>query len=400
MITRNKQHHFTPGEELYGRIGRFQERLRAAGVGGALIMQNADLFYFSGTCQNAHLLIPAQGEPLLMVRKSYERALEESALERVVAVNSLVDIRGGIDEFLISKGGVGLEMDVLPANLFFRYKELLKPLEVVDVSEAIREIRMIKTPYEIERMKESARLSSEMFRQVPAFLQEGMTEVELAGRIELFMRERGHQGALRVRAFNQEAHMGHLMSGWSSACPSFFNGPTGGTGLNPSFPQGAGLKKIGRNEPILVDYATVVNGYVADHTRIFSFGPLSDKLAEAHNTSLEIKRLFIREAKPGADGRSLYDSAYKIAEDSGLAEQFMGYGSGVNFIGHGIGLELDELPVIAKNYQIILQPGMAFALEPKFVFPGEGAVGIEDTFVVTESGLEQLTGHDDSIQIQ
>lgn len=398
-MARNKQHHITPGEELYGRIGRFQERLRVADVDMALIIQNADLFYFSGTCQDAHLLIPAQGEPLLMVRKSYERALEESALERVVAVNNLMDVRNGISEFLIGKYRIGLEMDVLPVNLFFKYKELLKPLEVVDVSEAIRKTRMIKTPYEIERIKDSARLSLEMFRQVPAFLKEGMTEVELAGRIELFMRERGHQGALRVRAFNQEAHMGHLMSGWSSACPSFFNGPTGGAGLNPSFPQGAGYKKIGRNEPILVDYATVVNGYVADHTRIFSFGPLSDKLTLAHNISLEIKRLFIREAKPGADGKILYDSAYKIAEDAGLAGQFMGYGRGVNFVGHGIGLELDELPVIAKNYQIILQPGMTFALEPKFVFPDEGAVGNEDTFVVTESGLEQLTSNDDSIQI-
>jgi len=400
MITRNKQHHFTPGEELYGRIGRFQERLRAAGVGGALIMQNADLFYFSGTCQNAHLLIPAQGEPLLMVRKSYERALEESALDRVVAVNNLVDVRNGIAEFLNSRGTIGLEMDVLPANLFFRYKELLGPLEVVDVSPAIRKTRMIKTQYEIERLKDSANLSSEMFRQVPSFLKEGMSEIELAGRIEMFMRQKGHQGALRVRAFNQEAHMGHLMSGWSSACPSFFNGPTGGTGLNPSFPQSAGYKQIGRHEPIVVDYATVVNGYIVDHTRIFSFGPLSDKLTGAHNTSLAIKRMFSRQARPGVDGKNLYDQAYKIAADAGLAEQFMGYGSGVNFIGHGIGLELDELPVIAKNFQIILQPGMVFALEPKFVFPGEGAVGIEDTFVVTENALEQLTGHDDSIQIQ
>ncbi len=399
MIIRNKQHHFTPGEELYGRIARFQEHLRAAGVEGALIIQNADLFYFSGTCQDAHLLIPAQGEPLLMVRKSYERALEESALDRVVAVNNLVDVRNEIAEILKSKCRIGLEMDVLPANLFFKYKELLQPLEVVDVSEAIRKTRMIKTQYEIARLKDSAGLSSEMFRQVPAFLKEGMTEVELAGCIEMFMRQRGHQGALRVRAFNQEAHMGHLMSGWSSACPSFFNGPTGGTGLNPSFPQSAGYKRIGRHEPILVDFATVVNGYIVDHTRIFSLGPLSEKLTEAHSISLEIKRLFIREAKPGVDGRLLYDSAYKIAEDAGLAEQYMGYGSGVNFIGHGIGLELDELPVIAKNFKIILLPGMVFALEPKFVFPGEGAVGIEDTFVVTDSGLEQLTGHDDSIQI-
>jgi Xaa-Pro aminopeptidase len=394
----NYQTSFTPREELYGRIARFQKRLRAGNIAGALIVQNADLFYYSGTCQDAHLFIPAQGEPLLMVKRSYDRTLKESALDNITAVLSMGDIQRGITGILKGKCRVGLEMDVLPANLFFRYKELLEPMEIVDVSEIIREIRMIKTPYEIERLKETASLSTDMFREVPNMLREGMTELELASRIECFLRKNGHQGALRVRVFNQEAFMGHLMSGWNSAFPSFFNGATGGTGLNPSFPQGAGFKEIGRNEPVLVDYAVVVNGYMVDHTRIFSIGTLSDKLLRAHRTSLEIKQKMIEVTSPGTQGSDLFNIANSIAESSGFADQYMGYGSGVNFIGHGIGLELDELPVIAKNYQIVLQAGMVFALEPKFVFPGEGAVGVEDTYVLKESGLEQLTGTDDEIK--
>ncbi len=390
---------YTPEAELYGRIERFQETLREENIDGALIVQNADLYYFSGTCQDAHLFIPAQGEPLLMVKKSYNRALKESALKDITSARNMEDIRGRINGVLKGKRRLGLEMDVLPSNLFLRYKALLDPVETVDVSEAIRKTRMIKTPYEIERLRESASLSTEMFREVPNILMEGMTEVSLAGRIEYFLREKGHQGALRVRAFNQEAFMGHLASGWSSAYPSFFNGPTGCTGLNPSFPQGAGFKKIGRNEPVLVDYGTVVNGYIVDHTRIFSLGPLSGKLVKAHNTSLEIKRRIIKETRPGTQGADLFTLACEIAEKSGFAEQFMGYGAGVKFIGHGTGLELDELPVIAKNYKITLQAGMVFALEPKFVFPGEGAVGVEDTFVLNEDGLEQLTGLDDEIMV-
>lgn len=395
----NYQTDATPLAELQGRIDRFQERLRAGEIAGALILQNADLFYFSGTCQDAHLLIPAYGEPLLMVKKSYDRALKESALGNIVSVRSMEEIRRGITGILKEKHRIGLEMDVLPANMFFRYKDMFEPMEAVDISDAIREIRMIKSPYEIERLKETASLSTNMFREVPNILAEGMTELELASRIECFLRENGHQGALRVRAFNQEAFMGHLMSGWSSAFPSFFNGATGGPGLNPSFPQGAGLKKISRNEPVLVDYATVVNGYIVDHTRIFSIGTLSEKLAEAHNIALEIKRRIIKVTRPGTQGADLFKTACDIAETSGFADQFMGYGAGVNFIGHGIGLELDELPVIAKNYQIILQPGMVLALEPKFVFPGEGAVGVEDTFVLNNDGLEQLTGTDDEIHV-
>jgi Xaa-Pro aminopeptidase len=397
MIGRN-QTSCTPREELYQRIERFQKHLRTADIQAALVVQKADLFYFSGTCQDANLLIPAQGEPLLMVRKSFERALEDSALDKIVAVRGFKDIRDGIAKIIKGKGRIGLELDVLPANLFFRYQEMLEPLEIIDASGAIREIRTIKTPYEIGCLKESARVTYEMFNEIPNLIKEGMTEKELSGRLELFMRSKGNQGLPRVRAFNQELG-DQILSGWNSAYPSFFDGPTGGIGLGPSFPQGSSFKAIGRHEPILVDFVAVINGYLVDHTRIFSIGSLSDKLTAAHNTALEIKRRIVQEAKPGANGKELYDLALSLAQRSEFADHFMGYGKSLNFVGHGVGLELDELPVIAKNHRISLQPGMVFALEPKFIFPGEGTVGIEDTFVLTQSGLEQFTTLDDSIRI-
>jgi Xaa-Pro dipeptidase len=384
----------TPRGELYERIGKFQERLRKADIEAALIVQKADLFYFSGTAQDAHLLIPAQGEPLLMARKSYERALEESALEKIVPVRSFKDIGSNIAGMVPGKGRIGMEFDVLPVNLFARYKKIVGELEIVDVSGIIREIRMIKTPYEIGLLKEAAALTSEMFAEIPNFIKEGMTEIELSAEIEFYLRVRGNQYP-RIRAFNQDIAI-HILSGWNSAYPSYFDGPTGGSGVSVSSPQGAGSKKIGRNEPILIDYGPVINGYLVDHTRIYSFGPLSDKLMAAHNTALEIKRRIIKEAKPGVDGKDLYDIAVGMAEQSGFGKRFMGYG--VSFIGHGVGLELDELPVLAKNYSIKLQPGMIIALEPKFVFPDEGTVGIEDTFMVTESGFEPfLPDLDDAI---
>ena len=397
-MTEQKHTSCTPREELYERIGKFQERLRKADIQAALVVQKADLFYFSGTCQDAHLLIPAQGEPLLMVRKSYERALEDSALEKIIAVRSFKDIGGSISGVINGKARIGMELDVLPVNLFSRYRKMLEPLEIVDVSGLIREIRMIKTPYEIEYLRDAASLTSEMFAEIPNFIKEGMTEIELSGKIELFLRLRGNQYP-RIRAFNQELSI-HILSGWNSAYPSYFDGPTGGRGVNPSYPIGSGYKKIGRNEPILIDYGPVLNGYMVDHTRIYSFGPLSDKLLEAHNTALAIKRKVAQEAKPGVDGKDLYDVALSMAEQSGFAGHFMGYGYSVNFIGHGVGLELDELPVIAKNYSIAMQPGMIIALEPKFIFPDEGTVGIEDTFIVTEKGLEPfIPTLDDAIQI-
>ena len=196
MIGRN-QTSCTPREELYQRIERFQKHLRTADIQAALVVQKADLFYFSGTCQDANLLIPAQGEPLLMVRKSFERALEDSALDKIVAVRGFKDIRDGIAKIIKGKGRIGLELDVLPANLFFRYQEMLEPLEIIDASGAIREIRTIKTPYEIGCLKESARVTYEMFNEIPNLIKEGMTEKELSGRLELFMRSKGNRGLPR-----------------------------------------------------------------------------------------------------------------------------------------------------------------------------------------------------------
>ncbi|WP_449240515.1 M24 family metallopeptidase [Desulfoscipio gibsoniae] len=391
---------YIPREELYHRIKRFQELLLNNDVDGALIIQKADLFYFSGTCQNAHLFIPAQGEPVLMVRKSLKRAREESALDNINDLRGLDELFKTIAARLNGRGKVGLEMDVLPANLFLKYKKHLFPLEVVDISKFIRETRIIKSPYEIDRLKDSAKLNFEMFSGVSDILREGMTEVELAGKLESLYREKGHQGAIRMRGFNQEIFYGHLMSGWNLSYPSFFDGPTGGTGLNPSYPQSAGFKKIGGNEPIMVDYVGVYNGYMVDQARIFCIGELSGKLVGAYEAALKIKAQIVKNALPGANGKDLYEIAGNIAAESGYRQYFMGFEDRVSFIGHGVGIELDELPVIAKNFNIILQPGMVFALEPKFIFPDEGAVGIEDTFVVTESGLEQITYFDEAIQYQ
>jgi Xaa-Pro aminopeptidase len=389
---------YTPKAELYSRIDRLQDNLAKNNIDGALIVQKADLFYFSGVCQHAYLWVPAQGEPVLMVKKSARRAREESALENITDLRSFDEMFKTAVFSLDGAKTIGLEMDVLPANLFLKYKSSLSPLEVVDASRAIRETRMIKSPYEIKCLKKSAKLNYSMFSEVSNILREGMTEVELAGALESFYRRNGHQGAIRMRGFNQELFYGHLMSGWNLSYPSFFDGPTGGTGLNASYPQSAGFKKIGRREPIMIDYVGVYNGYMVDQARIFSIGELPDELVKAHSVALEIKKQIAVRTLPGVNGKDLYEIADNIAAESGLHKYFMGYEDRISFIGHGIGIELDELPVIARNLNVTLSPGMVFALEPKFIFPEIGAVGIEDTFVVTETGLEQITYFDEAVQ--
>jgi Xaa-Pro dipeptidase len=385
--------------ELQQRIGRLQEALQKESLAGALIIQRADLFYFSGTGQNGQLFIPASGEPTLLVKKSLDRARTESALKKIIAYNGTTQLKELVADQIPEKSAIGIEADVIPATLYFRYQKTFSGYQLVDISGIIRLIRSIKSAYELGLMRQAAAVGKMVFDYAKEIIIPGMSEVELAGQLELQARRHGHQGAVRMRGFNQELYFGHVMSGDNAAAVSFFDGPTGGSGLNPSYPQGAGFNKISKNEPILVDFVTVIGGYMVDQTRIFCLGNPAAKLKEAYAVAVEIKKTLADKGKAGLCGSALYDLAFALVKQAGLEEHFMGYPEPVSFVGHGVGLELDELPVIARGFKIELKEGMVFALEPKFIFPGAGTVGIEDTFVVGADNLDQLTIYSDQLQI-
>lgn len=389
--------HFTPKFELERRIKNFQDILKRQGIDGAMIIQNVDVFYFAGTMQRAHLFIPAAGLPVLMVKRSFIRASEESALENIVHLENPKEIAAVLKSFGYGPFDIlGFELDVLPVVQYRRYQKLFEKTKIIDVSPCIRSLRMVKSPYELEIINESAGLNQEIYGFIRKNMREGVTELELAGDVEAACRKRGHIGMLRLRGFNQELGYGHLMSGPNLAVSSYFDGPTGGRGPDPSFPQSAGYKLIGRNEPVLVDYGFVYDGYIVDQTRIFCIGKLPDHLVRAYSAAYTIQERIRKLAKPGAMCAELYASALEIAEASGFGEHFMGYPERVSFIGHGVGLELDEMPVVAAGVKTPLEEGMVLAIEPKFVFQ-DGAVGIENTFVVTADGLKTLTIFDEDI---
>lgn len=387
-------------EEISKRLNRFQNKLTDHEVDGALIVQKTDLYYLSGTDQDAHLWVPASGQPLLMVRKSIDRAIQDAIIEPIVPINSLSQIPGYIqDHGGKDPGRIGLEMDVLPVNRYLIYQRLFPEKEMVDVSSHIRETRMIKSPYEISCVKEAALMADNTYKKIPEFLTEAEREIDLTYRIEAFYRSQGHPGVVPTRGFNHEALYGQIMSGKRTAAPSNSAGPTGGKGLGPFFSQGASMERIGRNEPILVDYAANFNGYISDLTRIFSIGKLKDTLTHAHEVAIQIQDTLSQEGGPGIGAEALYDLALKIVKEAGLTSGFMGYPDPVPFVGHGVGLELDELPIIGRGSNTILSEGMVVALEPKFVFPGQGAVGIENTFVITKNGMKKLNRFPDAIMI-
>ena len=382
----------TPRAELDARINHLKIQLEQANLDAALILQRVDLFYFSGTFQQGSLYIPAEGNPVLMVNKNTDRARAESGIESIEHLATPRQIPDIIKAAgLKPPATLGLELDVVPTNTYFSYRKLFPDSEIKDISHAIRMTRAVKSSYELEIMRRAAELSDQVAGRLPDILCEGVTELELAGLIEAQARKLGHQGVIRMRLWGSEMFYGHLLSGPTGAVPSYLASPTGGTGASPAIAQGPGYKTIGRNEPIMLDYMFCYNGYLSDHTRIYSIGALPAELMEAHAAMIELQRILKKQARAGITSGDIYDLALSRTKEMGYGDHFMGAGGErVRFVGHGIGLEVDEFPFLAAGQQLELQPGMTVALEPKLVFPGQGVVGIENTHVVTADGLEQF----------
>lgn len=377
--------------EYEGRLGRFQESLQALDLDGALVYQAADLYYLTGTAQSCHLFVPAAGEPILLAYRDFERAREESVWP-VRPMGSFKDI-----PVLLAESGwtalrrLGLEMDVIPLSLFRRYESLFPGVQWDDIGQVLRRQRMVKSTAELEALRFAAAKHAEVFRYITARVRPGMTELEIAADFEGYARRLGHQGAKRFRGQEQGMSPGLVAAGANSARTSCFNLPLAGLGLSPLYPMGASQHVWEEGEPLLIDYAGVYNDYTVDQTRIFLGTGVPAGLRRAQEVAMEIAGRVAEEARPGVTAGELYDLAFTMAARAGLQEHFMGYGRQVAYIGHGVGLDLNEWPVIARGDRTVLAAGMVFALEPKFVFPGVGSAGVEDTYLVTDAGAEKLT---------
>jgi Xaa-Pro dipeptidase len=386
-------------EEQLERVKRLQEKLQKQQIDGCMITQNVDLFYFTGSMQVGYLFVPSKGEAIFFVRRSVVRAESESAVkveplgsfrslgERLAEAN-----RSIFKEADLRKLHLAAEFDVLPVQQLKRLEAVLPQVEWVDGSMLIRELRMIKSADEIGRIREAGRIIDLAFEDALEKLHPGMTELVLVSGIELFIRREGHLGLMRMRGYNQEVITGMVGAGASAAVPTYFDGPAGGEGLSAASPQSASRRPIAPHEPILLDIGCCIDGYLIDQTRTVSIGNLPDDLMYAYNQSEQIIRSVESMLKPGAVCEQLYMHSLQMAHAAGLSEHFMGYGEDqVRFLGHGIGLEIDELPVLAKGFSYPLQPGMVIAIEPKFTFPQRGVVGIENSYAITETGFEKLT---------
>jgi Xaa-Pro dipeptidase len=382
-----------PASEIETRIQNLQKNMPQNEIEGFLIVQRVDLLYFAGTAQNGFLYVPAHGNPLLLIKRYAPRAREETSIDNIVEITSPKEVPGRIiDSYGRLPNTLAFELDVLPVTHFDFYKQLFPAKTHVDGSSLIHQARGVKSPWEIEQMENTARLSARTFQYIQDHLKEGYTEMEFAGMFEAFARKIGHAGKLRVRDYQSEVYPWHVLSGTNGGKMGLLDSPFSGEGTSVAFPVGAGFRKMAAHEPILIDLGFIYNGYHMDETRMFAIGSMPKKAMDASMAAIKIHDAILEAARPGIPIKRLYEISVDRAKALGYGETYLGPpGYKVSFVGHGIGLDLVEQPIISVKNETLLQPGMTLAIEPKINFINEFGVGIESVFTVTETGCRIIS---------
>ncbi len=384
-------------EEIESRINKVKRLMEKASIDGAFFHYKIDYYYLSGTMQDALIFVPVDGEPVLFVKRELSRAKRESPIDNIVSIRSIKDI----PEYIKPMKRVGIQLDVIPYSDVMKFREIVtKDAELVDVSPITKEVRKIKSPFEIRIIERAASIQKKVYGKVPEFLKEGMTEIELGGMLEAYAKTLGHEGLLRVRSLNYEAYTWHVISGRTGSIVSQSDSPMGGLGLSPAFPVGASFKKIKRNEPILIDFGICYHGYQVDQTRMYAVGSMPEPFVSAFEVCREIHYRVLDRVLEGLASKELFEYSKQLAAKHGFADAYLGYGHHkVRFLAHGIGIELAELPYIAASHTYPIEQGAVIAIEPKMVFPKKGACGIENTVLIENGRYRVLTDNDESIMI-
>ncbi len=382
-----------PSSEIQNRIHALKTRMEKAGTDAVFLTHKPDIYYFSGTAQDAYLYVPVDYDPLLFVKRYLPRAEAETGIGHVVPVSSITRIPFQIQSLHGRlPGTLGLAFDVVPVRDYQFFETLFTPSVWMDATSLITGCRMIKSDWEIGQMASVARLSRDTFSFVREQLVPGESEIAFCGRVEAFARANGHSGKLLVRHYRAEGFSHHLMSGISGGMGGALDSPVSGTGTCSAYPFGAGPKRIQENEPILLDLGTMVNGYHMDETRMMVMGTLPPDAEQAGQAAIDILCHLLEKMRPGVPAGEVFTAAGNRAEQLGLGDPFLGLpGLKSRFIGHGVGLELVEAPILSRGNSQELMPGMVFAVEPKFIFKDRFAAGIESVIQVADTGARFLS---------
>lgn len=259
-----------PSKELIDRMDRFKTHMNLSNPDWeiAVIFSNINLFYFTGTMQDGMLIIPKNGDPVFWVRRSYQRAMDESLFSNIQAMRSFRDAAKSLDKL---PDTVYLETEILPLALYQRFQSHFpfKNIEPLDIH--IAAVRAVKSDYELSLLRKSGKIHEHVLEDVaPEILKEGMSEADLASKLFSILIEEGHDGVTRFGMFDTEIVVGHVGFGESSIYPTYFDGASGNYGLSPAAPVfGSRHRKLKKGDLVFIDIGCAVCGYNTDKTMTY-----------------------------------------------------------------------------------------------------------------------------------
>lgn len=394
-----------PVSELEHRLGKLAHLLQENNLPGALIQSPVDLYYYAGGRQNGALFVPATGSKAsidcggdgstFFVRRSIKRAEYEAGgtdgpinIEKFPSLQIFAETLANMG----AEASPALQKGELPADFHEKFASVLTPLgKTADCTQLIHSQREVKSSWELAMMREGAIVQQAMFDSVREEIAAGKTELEVVAAAEAISRESGFGGNIQMRRFPLQCDRAVIVSGRAGGIPSFFDSAIGGTGAHPLAGMGSGFNKVRENQPILVDLVHAHRGYVVDATRMFSVGKLDDIWLQRLDDMVEVSDKVVNSLGRGDDCSTAWELGSQLAINMGHSEHLMGMNPDQSkFLGHSVGLQLDETPVVAQGFDRPLPDNGVMAIEPKLVFT-KGSIGIEDTWLKTESGLQRLT---------
>ena len=396
----------TPLSELTNRHTTCQKLMQTLcpEAAGLMVFSKVSIYYLTGTLASGIVWLPAHGSPMLFVRKGMERAALESPIKDVFSYKSYGDLLPILQQHGANNlHCIACEKSALPWSFADNLTKKFPSTTWVAGDTVLSQARSVKSAWELTKIEQAGAMHSKaLCQELPKRLRVGMSEHEIASALWDICFTLGHPGIMRMTAFGEEQFLGHISVGNNGNYPTYYNGPLGLQGEHPAAPVMGHHKIIWQKNMVLsIDTGFACAGYHSDKTQVYFSGSASDIPAivrKAQDVCLEIEHKAASLLKTGAIPAHIYNAALTMADQAGFAEGFMGLGGNkVPFLGHSIGLTVDEWPVLANKFEVPLETGTVMAIEPKIGLPGIGMVGTENIYATTESGGRCLSGKAEGI---
>lgn len=380
------------------RLQKIRQGMTDARVDSLFLRSIPSFLYLTGTVMQGYIYVSLSSEPLFFLERPSARLpwYDASRVHYVRKPELIPDLLKEYD--LVVNEGTALELGQLPVTEYQRLSNLAPNARVsdADATELMRKVRSIKTEGELAEIRKNAETHMEIYRLAPTLYEPGMTDRQWQHALEYQMRRRGSIGVFRCFGWRMEIHMGNLVTGDNAQNPAPYDFAMGGAGVS-GMPFGANGTVIRDGMSVMVDMAGNFSEYTTDITRTYALGPVHPQVQKAHDLSVELHEWFADTVRPGLPIAEVYTHCVDRVMAEGLGDYFMGTEWQSKFVGHGLGLEINEVPVLTGRWKGVFESNMAIAFEPKFVIPGAGPAGIENTYIISESGVENVSPLDPGI---